>query len=132
MNLGELSDKLPDRDGLRREYERFVGALPSRDDVHSRVSNLPTTARRLLPRRHEPAWTDALTARNLAVFGVGMAIGAGLAALLTPRSGPALRRDLIARVQRLREAGPRVGGAPPTRPMRDDGPGTGARTDLSH
>ena len=132
MNLGELSDKLPDRDNLRREFENFVGGLPSRDDVRSRVSDLSTTARRWLPRRHEPVWTDALTARNLAVFGVGIAIGAALAALLSPRSGPALRRDLIARVQRLREARLRGGAAPPTRPTRNDGNGTGARTDLSH
>lgn len=132
MDLGELSDELPDRDALRRGFERVAGGLPSRDDVRSRVSDLPTTARGWLPRRHEPVWSDALNARNLAVLGVGIAIGAALAALLSPRSGPALRRDLIARLQRLREAGPRGNDAPSTRPTRDDGNGTGARTDLDH
>lgn len=132
MNLGELSDKLPDRDAIRRELEHLVGQLPSRGEVRARVSDLPATAKRWLPSRHEPVWSDGLTAKNVAVFSVGMALGAGLAALLSPRSGPALRRDLIARVQRLRTAG--VGGesAPPKRPPHDDGHGAGTRPDLSH
>lgn len=132
MNLEELSDKLPDRDTLRREFGHFVDGLPSRDDVRARVSDLPTTARNWLPGRHEPVWTDTLTTGNLVVLGIGIAIGAGLAALLSPRSGPALRRDLIARVQHLRKAGPHGDGAPPTKPTREDANGTGVRADLSH
>lgn len=127
MNLAELADKLPHRDEIRREIGHLADGLPSAGEVRSRVSELPSRARGWLPHRREPAWTDALSARNLAVFGVGLAVGAGLAALLSPRSGPALRRDLIAaRVQRLREPRPRVDGAPPT------SNGAGAPADLSH
>lgn len=133
MDLEELTNRLPDRKAIRRELERFADKLPSGRDVRERVSNLPAAAQSWMPRRHEPAWSDALTARNLAVFGVGMALGAGLAALLSPRSGPALRRDLIERVHRLRDQVDIGGdGASSTRGSRGDGHGPGARPDLSH
>ncbi len=133
MDLGQLTDRLPDRDTVRHGLERLAGSLPSRDAVRARTPDLPAAARRWLPGQRKPAWSDALTARNLAIFGVGMALGAGLAAVLTPRSGPALRRDLIDRIRRLREAGSGAASVPPARrATRHDGNGTGIRPDLSH
>ncbi len=137
MNIDEITDRLPDRDAIRRELEHLAGKLPSRRELRARVSELPGAAQRWLPRRHEPVWTDAITARSLAVFGVGMALGAGLAALLSPQSGPALRRELIERVQRLRETtglgGASAGESPSAdRASRDDGNGAGTRPDFSH
>lgn len=133
MSLEDMLNRLPDRDAIRRELERFADKLPSRGDVRDRMSDVPAAAQRWMPRRHEPTWSDALTARSLAVFGVGMALGAGLTALLSPRSGPALRRDLIERVRRLREQADLGGnGASPARGARKDGHGAGARPDLSH
>lgn len=131
MDLGDITDRIPDRDDLRRELQHLTERMPSGHDVRSRMAELPASARRWVPGRHEPTWSDALTLRSLALFGVGMALGAGLAALLSPRSGPTLRRDLIHRVRRLREEG--VGregghGGPP----RGNGPGTDPRPDLSH
>ena len=134
MNLEEIMNRLPDRDAIRRELEHFAEKLPTRRDVRDRVSDLPAAAQRWMSRRHEPAWSDALTARSLAVFGVGMALGAGLAALLSPRSGPALRRDLIERVRRLRDQAADLGGdgASSARASREDAHRTGVRPDLSH
>jgi len=133
MDLGELTDRLLDRDTVRHGLERLAGSLPSRDAVRARTADLPAAARRWLPGPREPAWSDALTARNLAIFGFGLALGAGLAAVLSPRSGPALRRDLIDRLRRLREAGPGGTSVPPARrATRHDGNGTGIRPDLSH
>jgi hypothetical protein len=132
MNLEELLNRLPDRETIRRELEHLAEKLPSRRDMRDRVSEVPAAAQRWMPRRHEPTWSDALTGRSLAVFGAGMALGAGLAALLSPRSGPALRRDLIERVRRLRDQAD-LGHTPPSqRSARDDGHGMGTRPDLSH
>ncbi|WP_437923598.1 YtxH domain-containing protein [Sorangium sp. So ce291] len=48
-----------------------------------------------LARKRSPLTT-------LAFFGAGIAVGAGVAALLSPTSGPALRREILARLDGLK------------------------------
>ena len=133
MNIHEITDRIPDRDTIRRELEHLAEMLPTRRELRARASELPAAAQRWLPGRHEPVWSDALTARSLAVFGIGMALGAGLAALLSPRSGPALRRELIDHVRRLREtAGLGGDSSAPERAPREADNGSGPRANLSH
>jgi hypothetical protein len=45
----------------------------------------------------------ARIARSAGWFGAGVAVGTGLAALLTPESGPEIRRRLSSRARRMRE-----------------------------
>jgi hypothetical protein len=45
----------------------------------------------------------ALAVRRAGWLGAGLALGAGLTTLLTPRSGPEVRHRLAARAQRVRE-----------------------------
>lgn len=132
MDLGELADRFPDRDAIRRELERLADRVPSHQAVRNRVSEFPAAAQRWLPGRREPAWSDTLTVRSVATFGAGMALGAALTALLNPRSGPALRRDLIERVHHLREAGLGRQSVSRANPEPGDDDGAGTRLDLSH
>jgi len=86
MHLEIVRDHLPDRRDLRRAARR-----------------LPAPARRWTPGLSEPAWRAVVTPRSLAVFGAGVVLGAGLTALLSPRSGPANRRQLARGARQLRD-----------------------------
>jgi hypothetical protein len=56
----------------------------------------------------------ARVARSAGWFGAGVAVGTGIAALLTPNSGPELRRRLSQRAQRVRDyVAPRENGEAP-------------------
>ena len=59
----------------------------------------------------------ARIAQGAGWFGAGIAVGTGLAALLTPESGPEMRRRLSSRARRMREyvasRAPRGNGAAP-------------------
>ena len=51
-------------------------------------------------------------AQSAGWFGAGVVLGTGLAALLTPNSGPEMRRRLFSRAQRVRDyVAPKANGA---------------------
>lgn len=60
----------------------------------------------------------ARAAAGFGWFGVGMAVGSGLALLLTPHDGPEMRRRLSDQVRRARDASSSIarGDGPDTRP----------------
>jgi hypothetical protein len=64
-----------------------------------------------LQRRRQRA---ARVAQRVGWFGAGVAVGTGLAALLTPESGPEIRRRLSSQARRVREyVAPKGNGAAP-------------------
>ncbi len=75
------------------KIEDILSSLPSKEEI----------ADALAGRTHNTGG-DVLTA--LGIFGTGMLLGAGLALLLTPKSGQDLRRDLV---ERLNEVGHKLG-----------------------
>jgi len=68
---------------------RLLQYLPDREDLASALGLRPSTSASLLAA--------------LGLFGAGMLIGSALALLLTPRSGPDLRRDLKQRMDGVME-----------------------------
>lgn len=77
--------------------------LPDGRDLRRAARHLPRTARRWTPGLHEHAWWAVVSPGTLAVFGTGLALGVGLTAFLSPRSGPALRRDVARGARRARD-----------------------------
>jgi len=73
MNWKEIKQKLPSIDA---------------DDLLERIG---LEVRRSMPEKMLP---------GIVLFGAGLIVGAGLAALLTPRSGPELRNRLRSRLSR--------------------------------
>jgi hypothetical protein len=70
-----------------KEMRRKLQSIDA-DDVLERMG---LESRRSVPERMLP---------GIVLFGAGLIVGAGLAALLTPRSGPELRNQLRSRLGR--------------------------------
>jgi hypothetical protein len=73
------------------KIEDILQALPSKEDVASAIG---------LEARGSPS-VDVLTA--FGIFGVGMALGAGLALLLAPKAGREIRHDIEEKIGELGE-----------------------------
>jgi hypothetical protein len=71
------------------KIEDILQALPSKEDVASAIG---------LEARSSPS-VDVLTA--FGIFGVGMALGAGLALLLAPKAARELRHDIEEKIGEL-------------------------------
>lgn len=71
------------------KIEDILQALPSKEDLASAIG---------LETRSSPT-VDALTA--FGIFGVGMALGAGLALLLAPKAARELRHDIEEKIGEL-------------------------------
>lgn len=71
------------------KIEDILQALPSKEDLASAVGLEPRSSLTM----------DALTA--FGIFGVGMALGAGLALLLAPKAGREIRHDIEEKIGEL-------------------------------
>lgn len=71
------------------KIEDILQALPSKEDVASAIG---------LEARGSPS-VDVLTA--FGIFGVGMALGAGLALLLAPKAAREIRHDIEEKIGEL-------------------------------
>jgi YtxH-like protein len=71
-------------EGKMTTTSRLLQYLPDRDDLANALGLRPSASASLLA--------------GLGFFGAGMLIGSALALLLTPRTGPELRRDLKQRM----------------------------------
>ena len=81
------------------KLEDFLNALPTKDDLAQTIG-LQT----------RPSASSDLFAA-FGVFGAGLLLGAGLALLFAPTSGPQLRNDIASKVNEL---GERIGANIPT------------------
>jgi len=82
----QLSDALASTDKLRQQ---LYDALPSRDELQDQL-------RDVLPGQRRDS-SDMVA--SVALLGIGMLVGAGIALLLAPKSGGELRADLGRRLR---------------------------------